>query len=70
MDGQTFFQTLKQNNTNANALMPPIPIHFSGSDEINSFPIKGVEVNIVTSNGSHDVGLSKLKIKNMVMTND
>jgi len=55
-----FFQTLLQSkSTNA-------PIQFSGSDETNCFPVKGSEVNIVTSMGDHEVGSSKLKIKNIV----
>jgi len=55
-----FFQTLLQSKS-ANA-----PIQFSGSDETNCFPVKGSEVNIVTSMGDHEVGSSKLKIKNIV----
>eukprot|EP00092_Neocalanus_flemingeri_P016098 GFUD01017425.1.p1 GENE.GFUD01017425.1~~GFUD01017425.1.p1 ORF type:complete len:131 (-),score=21.55 GFUD01017425.1:206-598(-) len=60
MDGQMFFQTLLQSKS-SNA-----PIQFNGSDETNCFPVKGSEVNIVTSEGDHDVGSSKLKIKNIV----
>ena len=60
MDGQMFFQTLLQSKS-ANA-----PIQFTGSDETNCFPVKGSEVNIVTSEGDHDVGSSMLKIKNIV----
>jgi len=62
MDGLTFFQTLSQNNKNVTAPT----VQFSGSDETNSFPVKGEEVNISTSDGNHDVGSSKLKIKNIV----
>ena len=39
---------------------------FSGGDEANSFPVAGAEVDIVTSEGDHDLGSSKLKIKNIV----
>ena len=39
---------------------------FTGSDETNSFPVSGTEVNIVTSDGNHDLGSSKLKIKYIV----
>ena len=60
MDGQMFFQSLLQSKS-ANA-----PIQFNGSDETNCFPVKGSEVNIVTSEGDHDVGSSMLKIKNIV----
>ena len=42
------------------------PIQFSGSDETNCFPVKGSEVNIVTSKGNHDGVSSMLKIKNIV----
>lgn len=63
MDGQTFFQTLMQNNKNVTTAPT---VQFSGSDETNSFPVKGEEVNISTSDGNHDVGSSKLKIKNIV----
>ena len=41
-------------------------VQFNGSDETNCFPVKGSEVNIVTSEGDHDVGSSMLKIKNIV----
>jgi len=55
-----FFQTLLQSKS-VNA-----PIQFNGSDETNCFPVKGSEVDIVTSEGDHEVGSSKLKIKNIV----
>jgi len=55
-----FFQTLLQSKSAA------APIQFMGSDETNCFPVKGSEVNIVTSDGDHDVGSSKLKINNIV----
>ena len=60
MDGQMFLQgQLQSKSVNA-------PIQFNGSDETNCLPVKGSEVNIVTSQGDHDVGSSKLQIKNIV----
>jgi hypothetical protein len=39
-----------------------VPIQFNESDETNCFPVKGSEVNIVTSSeGDHDVGSFMLK---------
>jgi hypothetical protein len=39
---------------------------FNGCDETNSFPVKGSEVRIVESLGDHQMGSSKLHIKNIV----
>ena len=36
-------------------------VEFNGSDETNCFPVKGSEVNIVTSEKDHEVGSSMLK---------
>ena len=36
-------------------------VEFNGSDETNCFPVKGSEMNIVTSEGDHEVGSSMLK---------
>jgi len=63
MDGQMFFKTLMMQNQSS----PKAPIKFSGGDETNSFPVmSGSEVDIRTSGGDHEVGSSKLKIKNIV----
>jgi len=60
MDGASFFKTLLQSKATT------APIQFSGGDETNSFPVSGSEVTVVTSGGDHDLGSSKLKIKNIV----
>jgi len=60
MDGASFFKTLLQSKATT------APIQFSGDDETNSFPVSGSEVTMVTSGGDHDLGSSKLKIKNIV----
>ena len=39
---------------------------FSGQDETISFPVKGTEVTIIGSSGDHQVGSSKLHMKNIV----
>lgn len=59
MDGASFFKTLLQSKATT------APIQFSGGDETNSFPVSGSEVTMVTSGGDHDLGSSKLKIKNI-----
>ena len=61
MDGQMFFKTLLSGKS---ATAPPI--QFSGGDDTNCFPVRGSEVEVVSSLGDHDVGSSKLKIKNIV----
>ena len=42
------------------------PIQSNGSNETNCLPVKGSDVNIVTSDGEPDVESYMLKIKNIV----